>query len=117
LLKPDLSGQEGVDNLSRSIVNQTDSSDKEIPVQLEMLELEAAEFKLNTLHHTQTESARNLIHYLALGRHDRRHIQEKLSLQGLWMRCSWMAPISIEAPRHVPSFLSSFGSQLEPAVD
>jgi hypothetical protein len=33
-------------------------------IQLEMLELEAAEFaKLNTLHHTQTESARNLIHH------------------------------------------------------
>ena len=53
-------------------------------IQVEMLELEAAEFaKLNTLPHTQTESARNLIHYLALRRHDRRHIQEKLSLKGL----------------------------------
>ncbi len=53
-------------------------------IRVEMLELEAAEFaKLHTLHHTQTESARNLIHYLALRRHDRRHIQEKLSLKGL----------------------------------
>ena len=53
-------------------------------IRVEMLELEAAEFaKLDTLHHTQTESARNLIHYLALRRHDRRHIQEKLSLEGL----------------------------------
>ena len=53
-------------------------------IRVEMLELEAAEFaKLETLHHTQTQSARNLIHYLALRRHDRRHIQEELSLQGL----------------------------------
>jgi pyruvate kinase len=53
-------------------------------IQVEMLELEAAECtKLNTLHHPQTESARNLIHDLALRRHDRRHIQEKLSLKGL----------------------------------
>lgn len=53
-------------------------------IRVEMLELEAAEFaKLNTLHHTQTESARNLIHYLALRRHDRRPIQEKLALEGL----------------------------------
>ena len=49
-----------------------------------MLELEASEFtRLSGLHHTQTESERNLIHYLALRRHDRRHIQEKLSLKGL----------------------------------
>ena len=53
-------------------------------IRVEMLELEAAEFaRLSGLHHTQTESARNLIHYLALRRHDRRHIQEKLSLEGL----------------------------------
>ena len=53
-------------------------------IRVEMLELEAAEFaRLSGLHHTQTESARNLIHYLALRRHDRRHIQEKLSLKGL----------------------------------
>lgn len=53
-------------------------------IRVEMLELEAAEFaRLSGLHHTQTESARNLIHYLALRRHDRRHIQEKLSLNGL----------------------------------
>jgi pyruvate kinase len=50
----------------------------------EMLELEADEFaKIHSLHDTQTESARNLIHYLALRRHDLRHIQEKLSLKGL----------------------------------
>jgi pyruvate kinase len=101
-----------VDILSKSIINQTvkappqdlpklDPPGYEIPasidthslerlatelndIRVEMLELEAAEFaKLNTLHHTQTESARNLIHYLALRRHDRRHIQEKLSLKGL----------------------------------
>ena len=53
-------------------------------IQFEMHELEAAEFaRLSGLHHTQTESARNLIHYLALRRHDRRRIQEKLSLNGL----------------------------------
>lgn len=53
-------------------------------IRVEMLELEAAEFaRLSGLHHTQTESARNLIHYLALRRQDRRHIQEKLSLEGL----------------------------------
>lgn len=53
-------------------------------IRVEMLELEAAETaRLSGLHHTQTESARNLIHYLALRRHDRRHIQEKLSLNGL----------------------------------
>jgi len=52
-------------------------------IRVEMLELEASEFtRLSGLHHTQTESARNLIHYLALRRHDRRHIQEKLSLNG-----------------------------------
>jgi hypothetical protein len=81
-----------VANLSKSIMNQTvkappqdvpqaDPPGSGIPapletdplerlatelskIQLEMLELEAAEFaKLNTLHHTQTESARNLIHH------------------------------------------------------
>ena len=53
-------------------------------IRVEMLELEAAEFaRLLGLHDTQTESARNLIHYLALRRHDRRHIQEKLSREGL----------------------------------
>lgn len=53
-------------------------------IRVEMLELEASEItRLSGLHHTQTESARNLIHYLALRRHDRRHMQEKLSLNGL----------------------------------
>ena len=53
-------------------------------IRVEMLEREASEFTmLSGLHHTQTESGRNLIHYLALRRHDRRHIQEKLSLKGL----------------------------------
>ena len=53
-------------------------------IRVEMRELEAAEVAaLSGLHHTQTESARNLIHYLALRRHDLRHIQEKLSLKGL----------------------------------
>lgn len=87
--------------MAKSIVNPNDSPYKKTPgsletdtlerlagelnnIRVEMLELEAAGFaNLNTLHHTQTESARNLLHYLALRRHDRRHIQEKLSLQGL----------------------------------
>ena len=49
-----------------------------------MLALEVSEIaKLNGLHQTHIESARNLIHYLALRRHDLRPIQEHLALQGL----------------------------------
>ena len=53
-------------------------------IRSEMLALEDSEFaKLNGLRQTHIESARNLIHYLALRRHDLRPIQEHLALHGL----------------------------------
>ena len=50
----------------------------------EMLQLEAdAIDDLSRLHVSHSDSARNLIHYLALRRHDLRPIQEQLATQGL----------------------------------
>lgn len=53
-------------------------------IRLEMLELEATALaEQNELHESYRESAKNLLHYLALRRHDLRHIQESLAAQGL----------------------------------
>jgi pyruvate kinase len=50
----------------------------------EMLELETATLRDQyDLHESQRESARNLLHYLALRRHDLREIQERLAAEGL----------------------------------
>ena len=50
----------------------------------EMLALEAASLGEATgLHHAHRTSARNLSHYLALRRHDIRHLQEELASLGL----------------------------------
>ena len=53
-------------------------------IRVEMLELEtnalAGQFDL---HESQTESARNLLHYLSLRRRDLRHLQDQLAAQGL----------------------------------
>jgi len=53
-------------------------------IRREMLTLEIATFSTpSALHKTQIESAKNLLHYLALRRHDRRKIQESLAAHGL----------------------------------
>jgi pyruvate kinase len=53
-------------------------------IRMEMLELEANAFGgLSDVHVSHGESARNLLHYLALRRHDLRQIQERLAAQGL----------------------------------
>lgn len=53
-------------------------------IRMEMLELETSAFGgLCDVHKTHGESARNLLHYLALRRHDLRQIQERLAAQGL----------------------------------
>jgi len=53
-------------------------------IRREMLTLELATFSApSTLHKNQIESAKNLLHYLALRRHDRRKIQESLAAHGL----------------------------------
>ncbi len=53
-------------------------------IRVEMLELETAALAdRGDLHHSHGESAKNLLHYLALRRHDLRHIQQQLSAHGL----------------------------------
>ena len=53
-------------------------------IRLEMLDLEAAALADNVdLHDSHGESAKNLLHYLALRRHDLRPIQERLAANGL----------------------------------
>lgn len=53
-------------------------------IRLEMLELETAALADQyDLHESHGESAKNLLHYLALRRHDLRHIQERLAAHGL----------------------------------
>lgn len=53
-------------------------------IRLEMLDLEAAALADNIdLHDSHGESAKNLLHYLALRRHDLRPIQERLAANGL----------------------------------
>ncbi|HEX6186547.1 MAG TPA: pyruvate kinase [Pyrinomonadaceae bacterium] len=53
-------------------------------IRLEMLELESAALSDNfDLHDAHGESAKNLLHYLALRRHDLRPIQERLAANGL----------------------------------
>jgi pyruvate kinase len=50
----------------------------------DMLSLEASLFKRpSTLHEAHRRSARNLVHYLALRRHDVRQLQSQLALLGL----------------------------------
>ena len=61
--------------------------DKLGAIRLEMLDLEAAALGDNfDLHDSYGESARNLLHYLALRRHDLRPIQERLAANGLSSR-------------------------------
>ena len=53
-------------------------------IRTEMLELEASALAGQfDLHESQTESARNLLHYLSLRRHDLRSIQDRLASHGL----------------------------------
>lgn len=53
-------------------------------IRLEMLELETAALPAQSdLHESHSKSAKNLLHYLALRRHDLRNIQKRLSAQGL----------------------------------
>ncbi|HSQ24317.1 MAG TPA: pyruvate kinase [Pyrinomonadaceae bacterium] len=53
-------------------------------IRLEMLELEAAALaEQYDLHESHFESAKNLLHYLALRRHDLRGIQKRLAAHGL----------------------------------
>lgn len=53
-------------------------------IRLEMLELEAAALaEQDDLHESHSESAKNLLHYLALRRHDLRSIQKRLTAHGL----------------------------------
>lgn len=53
-------------------------------IRTEMLELETAALADRCdLHESHGESAKNLLHYLALRRHDLRHIQEALAAHGL----------------------------------
>ena len=53
-------------------------------IRSEMLTLEAAALSEQfDLHESYVESAKNLLHYLALRRHDLRDIQERLAAQGL----------------------------------
>ena len=58
--------------------------DKLGAIRMEMLDLEAAALGDNfDLHDSYGESAKNLLHYLALRRHDLRPIQERLAANGL----------------------------------
>lgn len=53
-------------------------------IRLEMLELETAALpEQGALHESHSKSAKNLLHYLALRRHDLRNIQRRLSAHGL----------------------------------
>src|SRR6185369_5218285 len=53
-------------------------------IRLEMLDLETAALTDRCdLHESHSESAKNLLHYLVLRRHDLRNIQDQLSAHGL----------------------------------
>lgn len=55
-----------------------------IAIRTEMLELETTGLaEVYDLHKAQSESAKNMLHYLALRRHDLRRFQETLAAQGL----------------------------------
>ena len=62
---------------------------QELKDQLDIIRVEMLELETNALagqyelHQSQTESARNLLHYLSLRRRDLRHLQEQLAAQGL----------------------------------
>ena len=68
--------------------NETNSLDQLIK-QLSAIRDEMLDLETNTLaeqrdlHESHRESAKNLLHYLALRRHDLRHIQDSLAVQGL----------------------------------
>lgn len=68
--------------------NQTTPLDQLIKqltaIRVEMLDLETTTLaEQRDLHESHRESAKNLLHYLALRRHDLRHIQDSLAIQGL----------------------------------
>ena len=68
--------------------NQTTPLDQLIKqltaIRAEMLDLETTTLaEQRDLHESHRESAKNLLHYLALRRHDLRHIQDSLAIQGL----------------------------------
>ena len=68
--------------------NEADELDQLIQqlgvIRLEMVELEAAALaEQNDLHVAHSESAKNLLHYLALRHHDLRGIQKRLAAHGL----------------------------------
>jgi len=48
-----------------------------------MLDLEAGLLKREAIHDAHRRSARNLVHYLALRKHDLRPLQSQLALLGL----------------------------------
>lgn len=53
-------------------------------IRVEMLDLETTTLAEQCdLHESHRESAKNLLHYMALRRHDLRHIQDSLAVQGL----------------------------------
>ena len=71
-------GLNGSDNHLDELIDQLGA------IRLEMLDLEAAALADNVdLHDSHNESAKNLLHYLALRRHDLRPIQERLAANGL----------------------------------
>ena len=72
-------------NHSRRQEAQLDQLIEELSaIRSEMLTLEAAVLADQfDLHESHVESAKNLLHYLALRRHDLREIQERLAAQGL----------------------------------
>lgn len=68
--------------------NQTAPLDRLIKqlsaIRVEMLDLETTTLaEQRDLHELHRESAKNLVHYLALRRHDLRHVQDNLAVQGL----------------------------------
>jgi pyruvate kinase len=85
----------------------------------EMLELETGALADHCeLHRTHNESARNLLHYLALRRHDLRHLQKKLAAQGLSSlgRAESHVMANIDAIKAVLNRLSNSG-HVRPAAN
>lgn len=66
-------------------------------LRMEMMREEASlENRMNEICDLHRESARNLVHYIALRRHDIRHLQEQLTENGLSSigraeACPWLS--------------------------
>ena len=80
MLKPEITGEETEPDITKLEALITDLN----AIRSEMLDLENNGLAgLENLHDPHKQSARNLLHYLALRRHDLRPIQERLASHGL----------------------------------